>query len=68
MCGTARRRCARRIDLVAERYGDEYADRLCTGNPLAVFEGRDLAEQDEPLHLYDDEMAGQPWWKRIFGR
>jgi len=55
-------------DLVAERYGGEYADRLCTGNPLAVFEGRDLPEQDEPLHLYGDEMAGQPWWKRIFGR
>ena len=55
-------------DLVAERYGGEYADRLCTVNPLAVFEGRDLPEQDEPLHLYGDEMAGQPWWKRIFGR
>jgi protein-tyrosine phosphatase len=53
--------------VVAERYGEEYADRLCTGNPLAVFEGRDLPEQDEPLHLYGDEMAGQPWWKRIFG-
>jgi len=52
----------------AERYGEQYADRLCTGNPLAVFEGRDLAEQDEPLHLYDDERVGQPWWKRIFGR
>jgi len=54
--------------VVAERYGEQYADRLCTGNPLAVFEGRDLAEQDEPLHLYDDERVGQPWWKRIFGR
>jgi protein-tyrosine phosphatase len=55
-------------DLVAERYGAEYADLLCTANPLAVFQGQELPEQQEPRHLYSDEFAGQPWWKRIFGR
>ena len=54
--------------MVAERYGAEYADLICTGNPLDVFEGRELGEQEEPLHLYSDELAGQPWWKRIFAR
>jgi len=53
--------------LVAERYGAEYADLLCTANPLAVFEGRELPEQQEPLHLYSDELRS-PWWKRLFGR
>jgi protein-tyrosine phosphatase len=56
-------------DRVAKRYGAEYAERLCTTNPLAVFEGLPLPEQDEPLHLYDDEdRADQPWWKRLLGR
>jgi protein-tyrosine phosphatase len=55
-------------DLVAERYGVEYADSICTVNPLAAFEGRELAEQSEPLNLYSDGSSAQPWWKRIFGR
>jgi protein-tyrosine phosphatase len=55
--------------LVAKRYGADYAERLCTTNPLAVFEGRNLPEQDEPLHLYDDdERIGLPWWKRLLRR
>ena len=52
-------------DLVAQRYGAEYADHLCTTNPFAVFEGRELPEQQEPLHLYTDQVD-IPWWKRIF--
>lgn len=55
-------------DLVAERYGSEYADLLCLGNPLAVFEGRELGEQVEPENLYSDGTSAQPWWKRLFGR
>jgi protein-tyrosine phosphatase len=56
-------------DRVAKRYGAEYAKRLSTTNPLAVFEGRPLPEQDEPLHLYDDEdRIDQPWWKRLLRR
>lgn len=55
-------------DLVAERYGAEYADRLCTANPAAVFAGRELPAQDEMLHLYEDDWIRRPWWKRLFGR
>jgi protein-tyrosine phosphatase len=53
---------------VAKRHGAEYADRLTLHNPQAVFEGRPLGEQDDPLNLYDDEAVGAPWWKRIFKR
>ena len=54
-------------ELVTKRYGAEFAVRLCTENPLAVFEGGPLPEQDEPLRLYDDdEIVGAPWWKRLF--
>jgi protein-tyrosine phosphatase len=54
-------------DLVANRYGAEYADRLCLHNPLAVFAGQRLPDQDEPLHLYKDEKGyAIPWWRRLF--
>ena len=57
-------------ELVAKRYGSEYAARLTEANPLAVFEGRTLGPQDPPLHLYDDEDSDtrSPWWKRLLGR
>jgi len=56
--------------LVAAKYGEAYAHRLCNENPLAVFEGRPLGEQDEPLHLYDDldQQAHLNWWQRLFRR
>lgn len=56
------------FDAVAKRYGTDYARRLCVDNPLAVFEGRPLGEQDEPLNLFDDHGAslGKSWWKRLF--
>jgi len=56
--------------LIAHKYGAAYAHRLCTENPLAVFEGRPLGEQDEPLHLYDEfEQADQKsWLQRLFNR
>jgi len=56
-------------EMVAKKYGAEYATRLCVENPQAVVEGRMLPEQDEPLGLYDDEdYAGGPWWRKLFGR
>ena len=57
-------------DAVAKRYGSEYAQRLCVDNPLAVFEGRPLGAQDEPLNLFDDHGGNGPksWWGRLFGR
>ena len=52
-------------DLVAAKYGEAYANRLCTENPTAVFSGLPLPEQDEPI--YDDaEEANTPWWKKLF--
>jgi protein-tyrosine phosphatase len=55
--------------LVAKRYGTEYAALLCRENPLAVFEGRALPDQPEPLGLYEDyETESLPWWKRILRR
>ena len=51
-------------DLVAKKYGVDYAERLCTTNPMAAYEGRGLPEQDEPLHLYeDDPKLGRRWWQ-----
>lgn len=54
-------------DLVAKKYGATYADRICTIHPLAVFEGKILPEQDEPLHLYEDDPLTRPWWQ-VFWR
>lgn len=54
-------------DLVAAHYGAAYANRLCTENPTAVFAGLPLPEQDEPIYN-DEDDAGAPWWKRLFGR
>lgn len=54
-------------DLVAKKYGSEYATRLCTTSPLAVFEGRTLPEQEEPLHIYDDEpQLSRRWWQILW--
>ena len=55
---------------VAKRYGTDYAQRLCVDNPLAVFEGRPLGEQDEPLNLFEEHGDGQrkSWWKLLFNR
>jgi protein-tyrosine phosphatase len=60
-------------ELIANRYGEGYAQRLCTENPQAVFDGRPLSTQDEPLHLYDDpckDDEGKPtgWLSRLFRR
>ena len=40
--------------IVSKKYGAEYADRLCTTNPRAVFEGEPMPQQEEPRNLYDD--------------
>jgi len=54
-------------ELVAKRYGADYAELLCTGNPTAVFEDKPLPDQPEPLNLFDDyEAIDLPWWKRLF--
>jgi protein-tyrosine phosphatase len=53
-------------DLVAKKYGVDFADRLCTKNPMAVFEGRPLPQQDEPLNLYEDDPSLNRRWWQIF--
>lgn len=54
-------------ELVAEKYGSEYAHALCVGNPLAVFMGKPMMPQAEPLDLYDDQKK-KGWLKKMFGR
>jgi protein-tyrosine phosphatase len=51
-------------DIIAQKYGVEYAHRLCFENPFAVYENRPLPEQDEPLHLYrNDAELSRRWWQ-----
>jgi protein-tyrosine phosphatase len=50
-------------DAVAQRYGRAYAERICVENPLAVFEGRDLPAQDEPLKLHETKSS---FFQRLF--
>ena len=44
--------------LVRKRMGEETAERLFVTNPLAVFEGRSLPPQPEPLGVFADEKKG----------
>src|SRR3984957_7078964 len=42
------------FELVAHKYGPDYAHLLCVSNPLAAFLGKPLPPQFEPLNLYDN--------------
>jgi protein-tyrosine phosphatase len=55
-------------DLVAQKFGAEFARLLCTANPTAVFENQPLPQQPEPLNLFldEDDDLPTPWWKRLF--
>jgi protein-tyrosine phosphatase len=53
-------------ELVASKYGQEYAQRICNENPLAVFEGRPLPPQEEPLHLFEAKKLS--FFGRLFGK
>jgi protein-tyrosine phosphatase len=62
-------------NLIASHYGEGYAQRLCTENPQAVFDGRPLPAQDPPLHIYDhyeddDQEDDRPrgWLSRLLRR
>jgi protein-tyrosine phosphatase len=48
-------------DHVAARFGEEYAQRLCTENPQAVFDNQRLPTQDPPQKIFEaheeDELA-----------
>ena len=53
---------------VTKRFGADVADLLCTGNPLAVFEGKPLPPQTALQDLREGTTQGmRPLWKRLFG-
>ncbi len=54
------------FELVARKYGPEYAHLLCVSNPLAAFMGKPLQPQPEPLNLYED-LEKKSWWQRLPG-
>jgi protein-tyrosine phosphatase len=54
------------FELVANKYGPDYAHLLCVSNPLAVFLGKPLPPQLEPLKLYK-EFKEKSWWRRVLG-
>jgi protein-tyrosine phosphatase len=62
-------RMAEARNLVAKKLGADVADLLCTGNPLAIFEGKTLPSQTALEALKDNATAAaRPLWKRVFGK
>ena len=55
------------FDVVAKKYGPDYAHLLCVSNPLAAFMGKPLQPQPEPLNLYE-EFKEKSWWQRVTGQ
>jgi protein-tyrosine phosphatase len=55
------------FELVARKYGPDYAHLLCVSNPLAAFMGKPLQPQLEPLDLYDN-LKEKSWWQKLIGR
>jgi protein-tyrosine phosphatase len=55
------------FEVVAKKYGPDYAHLLCVSNPLAAFLGKPLQPQLEPLNLYD-KVKEKSWWQRVMGR
>lgn len=54
-------------ELVAKKYGRDYAESLVTGNPMAVFEGKPFEPLEEPLDLYED-VKEPSWWEKLLGK
>jgi protein-tyrosine phosphatase len=54
-------------DLVAKKYGPEYARMLCVSNPLAAFMNRPMPQQLEPHGLYEN-LEPKSWWQRLLNR
>jgi protein-tyrosine phosphatase len=55
------------FELVAKKYGPDYAHLLCTSNPLAAFTGSPLPPQPEPVNLYED-FEEKSWWRKLLRR
>ena len=54
-------------DLVAKKYGAEYAESLVTANPTAVFNGKPFEAVEEPVDLYE-EFKEKSWFRRLLER
>jgi protein-tyrosine phosphatase len=54
-------------DLVAKKYGPDYARLLCVSNPLAAFMNRPMPPQHEPQGLYEN-LEPKSWWQRLINR
>jgi protein-tyrosine phosphatase len=50
--------------LIANKYGEGYAEALSTRNPQAVFEGKPFEASEEPIGLYE-EFKDRTWWQRL---
>ena len=62
-------------DQIAARYGEPYAQKLCTENPQAVFDNRPLPRQEAPQRIFesaeDEELEDEKprgLWGKIFRR
>ncbi|MEO8737614.1 MAG: CpsB/CapC family capsule biosynthesis tyrosine phosphatase [Edaphobacter sp.] len=55
------------FEVVAKKYGLDYAHLLCMSNPLAAFMGKSMPPQLEPLNLYE-EFKEKNWWQRTMER
>lgn len=55
------------FEVVAKKYGPDYAHLLCVSNPLAAFMGKPMPQQLEPLNLYE-EVKEKSWLQRVLGR
>lgn len=55
-------------NLVAKRYGQETAERLCVTNPRAAFFGEGLERQPAPLDIEEEEKQTGRNKKGLFGR
>lgn len=53
-------------ELVAQKYGEETANRLCVENPRAAFYGEAMPPQPEPEGLYPERSSG--FFSKLFGR
>jgi protein-tyrosine phosphatase len=55
------------MELVAQKYGSDYAHLLCVSNPLAAFMNKPMQPQLEPRNLYEDTLP-RSWWQRLLRR
>jgi protein-tyrosine phosphatase len=51
-------------DLVAKKYGADYARSLCVTNPLAVFQGKHFEVEEQPRGLVE-EQKNPTFWQRF---